>query len=526
MDNSPQQFGNVVGRVRGLRPGSRRRRRTSSTTSSTPAGRSRSSRRSSDRAGAGPVFPLVLAQCADTPTDRVTDLVNRAALRTRASCRNASVPLSPRQRSAEIGAADRARCGIPDRDGLAHREVVANVGGLVLDGDRHGRANRRGARPRPPSRNAHACSRSMLRRNGGIAASSCVLYWRFASRESNTATTPRSVRRRISRPAPCASTSAAAGMSTASNGIDAALLRARRAAPRASGRRAPGTGSCRSPRARTRRRRHRSRPRTTACRRAPTSRLRGTSRARRPLSASPWASTSCVVRDRRTSAKCATLACDVQSTSARPPAAFTSRHRRSPASSSQAARSRPGIGQVLPDVEEALLLPVERRRRLQRHVAAAGVRRQAPVVVAVAPRARRAPTVGARVGTPPPRTAARRRASPTPRSPAAGRAAGTPIRSPGATGAMRSRRLRPIVSTHTTSSASGAARRRNTSRRPVASCDGALGVVVATCRACRSPPRAARRPRRARRRALRRRPDVDRALRLSIDLRERLARLR
>ena len=42
---------------------------------------------------------------------------------------------------------------------------------------------------------------------------------------------------------------------------------------------------------------------------------------------------------------------------------------------------------------------------------------------------------------------------------------------PGSTGATRRRRARPIVSIHTTSSASGAARRRSTSRRPTASCE-------------------------------------------------------
>ena len=69
-----------------------------------------------------------------------------------------------------------------------------------------------------------------------------------------------------------------------------------------------------------------------------------------------------------------------------------------------------------------------------------------------------------------------------------------PIVSPAATGAMRRRFVRPLRSTHTTSSVLGAARRRRTSSRPVASRATRFAYsfpVVASCAlaaASRSPP--------------------------------------
>ncbi len=54
------------------------------------------------------------------------------------------------------------------------------------------------------------------------------------------------------------------------------------------------------------------------------------------------------------------------------------------------------------------------------------------------------------------------------------------IVSPAATGAMRRRRERPTRSIQTTSFASGAASRRNTSRRPIASRDVRLAYSVPT----------------------------------------------
>ena len=108
----------------------------------------------------------------------------------------------------------------------------------------------------------------------------------------------------------------------------------------------------------------------------------------RPGSRSPCSRMSWSVRSRSKSANRLTFACDVHSTSARPPAAFDELADARTLLGPLVARPA-RVGKVLGDVEDPLAAPVERRRGLQRDVAAPGIRRPAAVVVAVAPRARR-----------------------------------------------------------------------------------------------------------------------------------------
>ena len=227
----------------------------------------------------------------------------------------------------------------------------------------------------------------MLRRNPGIAASSCVLYWRLANRESNTATTPRSVPRRIRRPAALGEHERRGRDVDRVERINLALDRtaAARRVQRVVGNRERDLvdddehardAYCIDP----------------APKRPRTDQHRGLVFEERPGEATTVGIALGEYLVRRVRAQDLGEVRDVGVRRAEHQrVAARGVHERAQAVARGLEPRGPlpaGIGQVLSDVEDALLFPVERRRRLQRHVPAARLRNKPSVLVVTAPRAR------------------------------------------------------------------------------------------------------------------------------------------
>ena len=474
MGNSAATVRQCLGRVRRVRLRCPTGRPTSSTTSSTPAGRLTVVASAAPTAGAGPGVPLALAR--SNPTDPASDarLVNRP-------CAAHSGVVQERERAVVARGNARRRSAPQTGHGVA--SLIATVSPIVRSSrmsagscatatDTAGRTGAVAARGRPP-RNAHACSRSTLRRSGGIAASSCGLV--LAVREpgvehrDDTAigapadqaagalrehqrgrgNVDRVERDRCRAPRRAPARAACIGSSGTGNGI-LSITTSTHATPAAS---IPPQND-----------------------RVPTSTDVSSSRnVAREAAGVGIALREHLVRrarpqhlgevPRRSRATCRARA------PGRPPRSRVGTGDRPPPRATRRARARDRAG---PSRRRGCPAPSSRTTTASATARSRGRRSKSrrPSSSRLAPRARRAPTVGARVANATRRErrfAAERRRHRDHRPPVEQPARRSRRRA--RPGAIRSRRLRPIVSIHTTSSASGAARRRSTSSRPSASCD-------------------------------------------------------